>query len=287
MNNSLKIGAVSGLIAGIVGGIVSIFYAIYTLKIGLGYYLLEALSFIPVKQIVIVEIIVNIIWGIVFGIIYSKVYEIIPGKGISKGLVFGLIYYFIYCFRLFVLNLMYWAPWYAFPWLYGIVIYIPFGLAFGISYEFLSRKYPAKKEKIVAIKYNIKSGIHPGAIAGLVQGISVFIGQLLIFNKELYPEYASDLAFLISQLGTHAFFNMAWGIVFGIFYVMFYNKVPRKGVMKGFIYSMIIFFFTSFHVGIYALTHGWLILGIQFIILPSFGFFSFGIVLGYLYKPAK
>jgi len=284
---SWKIGAIAGLIAGIIGGIVSIFYAIYALKIGLGYYLLEALSFIPVKQIAIVEIIVNIIWGIVFGIIYSKVYEIIPGKGISKGLVFGLIYYFIYCFRMFVLNLMYWAPWYSFTWLYMIVVYIPFGLVLGISYEFLSRKFPAKKERIVAIKYNIKSGINPGAIAGLAQGFVVFIGQLLIFNKEIYPKYASDLTFLISQLGTHAFFNMAWGIVFGIFYVMFYDKVPRKGIMKGFIYSMIILFFTSFHAGIYALMHGWLILGMQFIILPFFGFFSFGIVLGLLYKPKK
>jgi hypothetical protein len=66
-------------------------------------------------------------------------------------------------------------------------------------------------------------------------------------------------------------------------FVVFYEKIPGKGVLKGLIFSMIMFFISSFRSGIFVLAYGDLMLGLwQF--GGGFTFFVFGILLGYLYK---
>ena len=91
------------------------------------------------------------------------------------------------------------------------------------------------------IRPDIKGGIHPGAFAGFAGGTAVFVCNFLFYNKELWPKYSTDVVFLLGQFGTHAFFNMIWGAVFGILFVMFYEKIPREGIPKAIIYGMIIF----------------------------------------------
>jgi len=43
-------------------------------------------------------------------------------------------------------------------------------------------KYPLDISKKI-IKYDIKSGIYPGAIAGFIGGIPIEIGNILFFNR--------------------------------------------------------------------------------------------------------
>jgi hypothetical protein len=295
LSSSWKIGAVSGLIAGIVAGIVTVFYAINLLNInahavGYNFWGLGTLSSTIINEIIIVEIPLNIIWCTVLGIIYSKVYDLVPGKGILKGVIFGLIYYLVYAVRWLMINLMYGYKIYDYAWFYYFVIFIPLGLALGISYELLRKRYVVRKEEPVSVKYDVKGGIYPGAIAGLLAGILLFIIQLFL-NKTLYPMIVADINFLVSQLGTHLLFNMIWGAVFGVLFVRFYNKIPSKGILKGITFAMILYFFTTFQFAVWSMAYlfyGSFDYGIAVIIAGLSVFIPFGLVLGFLCrKPSE
>jgi hypothetical protein len=281
---SWKIGAIAGLIAGIIAGISAIFMIIYLLKSGSIFFDLEILPIIPIKQIITVEIMLGVIWGIILGIIYSKIYDAIPGKGITKGITVGLIYVLIFNIRWIMFCTIYSIP---HTFTHFIVTYFLMGLVLGISYELLSKKYISKKEKVVTIKYDITGGIYPGAIAGIVAGLSSFFLSTTIMNPILWPKLVADIGFLISQLGSIVLFNMAWGIVFGILFAMFYDKIPKKGILKALIFSMVLFFLINIQIlrtlmypfnNMYAL---WGISALLFVFVP------FSIVLGLLYKKNK
>lgn len=38
--------------------------------------------------------------------------------------------------------------------------------------------------------------------------------------------------------------GIIWGAIFGVIYPLFYDKIPGKGILKGLVYSLIIFVIT-------------------------------------------
>ena len=67
-----------------------------------------------------------------------------------------------------------------------------------------------------------------------------------------------------------------------------YEKIPNQGMLKGIIFGLTIYLITSFRVGIEFLACGYDIAYSSLWITGTFIlFFTFGIVLGYLYKPTK
>jgi len=286
---SWKIGAVAGLIAGIMTGIATFVDGLIKLSIpifGLYYMGLETLTTSVIRRIAYTEIVLGIIWWAVAGLIYVRIYDLIPGKGILKGLVYSLGLYLIYGVRWASYELFYGSIPTTILFLILFYIFILSGLAFGASYEYFSNKYSVTKYKSKMYKDGFLKGIYPGAFAGLVFGLVAFSIVFLIYNQLLYPSLIPDIGFLVGQLGTHLFFNMVWCALFGMLFVRFYERIPSNGVLKGLIFSMVIYFFTTFRFGIHALAYGQII---WFIgpMLTIFGFIAFGIVLGYLYKPTK
>jgi hypothetical protein len=295
MNNSLKIGAISGFIAGfIILGISWQFFVNISLSIGLYEswfkpFLTNSLAvFIPY----------GIIFGVILGIIYSRVYYLIPGKGILKGLVFGFFLYIITAFRI---------ETYVIP--YGSDIlnsvgdlfdssfaWISFGLVLGIFYQLLSERYCPTREETKIITYDMKSGILPGAIAGVLggtaAGICAIAGHLtgywgVITAGKILP----TIQFWYFQFGHHVLMNMIWGSFFGLIFPRVYNLVPGKKVGKGLCYGLILFLITSFNVGVlvlgfFAYHNAWQFALIQFLsnITSAANAIVFGLVLGYLYR---
>ncbi|MCW4032116.1 MAG: hypothetical protein NWF08_01840 [Candidatus Bathyarchaeota archaeon] len=285
MDKHFKIGIVAGLVAGIAAGIIAIINILFLFNIGRSYYDLPSPPETSMIYITMVELTINIIWGIALGIFYSKVYDLIPGKGVYKGLFYGLVLWLILNVRNATFNVIY-EPHGIFKQILGISIQIVYGLLLGILYEFLQNRYHPVRKKVRIGKQNLIEGIHPGAIAGLIGGIVIFVAHALLMNPLLYPKFVTDIGWLIGQLGTHALINMCWGVIFGIFFVMLYNGIPGNKVLKGVTFAMIIFFITSLRVAFYWLSYesiggfvGW-INGIYL-------FLIFGIILGYLYKPTK
>lgn len=246
------------------------------------------------------NILISIIFGVILGIIFSRVHTILPGRIIIKGLCFGLIVYFIQTIRESTLSLS-----------YGYFAYIAgrnftdfpkfalYGLVLGLLYGFLiNRYYPAKEKTIIT--YDLKSGVLPGAMAGLVGGIAVAITNVVgltftgLFNIPGFPSLPT-FDILIVQAGTHILFNMIWGVIFGAMFAKVYNLVSGKGITKGIIYGLIIYLISTFQIGVFTLGWGlsssiWAITatGIWAITVGFFQFVFFGLVLGLLYKkPAE
>jgi hypothetical protein len=293
--NTLKIGIIAGLIAGFIYGIVLIIIENILATIKLPF----MLSLYDLSKIATIEIIFGIIWGIIFGIIYSMAYHVIPGKGILKGLMFGLFLYFITSIRVAIWVIPYAFYYFAFlNIISGILPWIAFGLVLGFFYESLHEKYKVPKEKKKIIQYDMKSGLIPGAIAGFLGGIpafvSVVIGSILRLMTMLTPEYESwtnyltDIPFLTSQFGTHAFMHMLWGAIFGAIFVRVYNLVPRKGVIKGLYYGLIVLLMSGLRYSFYQLAYGSIDVFWQWILPEVCAFITFGLALGFLYrKPTK
>jgi len=291
---SWKIGAVSGLIAGIVAGIYTVFIHVPMLfKLGLPYLSLPP-PVTPFAKIITVEIVINVIWGVFLGVVYSKIYDLIPGKNISKSLLFSLICYLINNIRGTTLLLFYGNTLSAISYMLFIFPWIAYALVLGFIYEFLQDRYLTINEKLKIKKHEIRSGIHPGAIAGLLGGIIAFITMVIGIAIGFWPSRIPDpdIGFFLSQLGTHAFFNMIWGVFFGMFFVMFYDRIPDKDIKKGIVFSLTIFFITTFRGNIhqiaYADTPKLLLYSYEWITMGFFMFLTVGLVLGLLYrKPPK
>ena len=299
MNNSLKVGIISGLIAGIISAIV---YEIFN-NIALSLDLFEPywrplqtgniITFIPFFGF----------FGIVFGIIYSRTYDIIPKKGIWKGLIYGLFLYFFAIVRLQTFLISYGLLLNAAGELFtGFFSMISLGLVLGILYEFLKNRYHLTKEIKKIVTYDMSSGVLPGAIAGLCGGLAASVFAVIGHATGYWgvpsgagSQILSTIEFWWSQAGTHIFYNMIWGTIFGAFFTKVYYLIPSKKVLKGLYYGLIVYLIASFYpVAIWTfkyLSHGQWEIALQSLLSQSTGFaqaIAFGIVLGYLYrKPPK
>jgi hypothetical protein len=288
LSSSWKIGAVSGLVSGFIAGITTVMSLIIVSFFGLPHYI-SGITDSPILNLAINEIILAVVWGVLLGLIYSCTYEYIPGEKVSKGIFFGMICYFIYNIRTGMLLFFYGdLASLISAIIVGFFTWITFGLVLAILDNKLHKRNMSDKEKQKIRQHDLKNGIYPGAFAGIAMAISVFIVMATIFDPQLYQKYATDIGFLTSQLGSHMLFNIIFGIVFGVLFVMFYEKVPGNGVLKGIIFSLIIFLNTSLRVGITYFAYGLITLFYLWAIWGFLYFPIYGLVLGYLYrKPSE
>jgi len=288
----MKIGAISGLIAGFVAAIVYTIFA--KIAVSLGFYPPNWQAIVPIAYGP--NILLGIIFGIIGGVIYSKVYSIIPGKAVLKGLFFGLILYCILEVRLATFYISYaWLALVAGYIFNGFFRWIAYGLVLGFLYQFLRSRYYPTREETKIVTYDVKEGILPAAIAGLVGGMAAAFANPLSLAIGFYnfpgAPTAPTMDFLISQAGTHILINLIWGTIFGIVFARVYNVVPGKNVLKGIIFSMTMLLLTTFQAAAYLLAWGlsyssaeFIFTALWYIFIAFFNAFFFGLVLGYLYK---
>lgn len=231
---SWKIGAIAGLIAGIVAGIAGVTSAIIQFNMGIHYFFLEPPPETQITSIIVREITINTIYGIGLGIIYSRIHDLIPGNSLKKGIYYGLVLWIIFNFRTAVIALMYgfydWAIIFLLMW--TLIIYGP---VLGIFYEKLGSKYIGVQKRAKKKELDLLKGIQVGAIAGIVYGTIVFLTNTVSAYIGIYGQipgtmespYLTDIGFIMSQLGAHIVFNLFWGAIFGVFFVFFYDRIPR------------------------------------------------------------
>jgi hypothetical protein len=278
MNNSLRIGIVSGLIAGIVAGIVASIFNILTSNFGLGTW---------ESNLIESHLLINSIWGIIFGIIYSRTYGIIPNRSIFKGIIFGLFIFLITNLR----DVSFWLPFGvilpSIGWvIVGLFQAITYGSILSILYQNLCSKYRISI-KIPKIKtYNVGRGIILGAIAGFIGGIAAFFSRIAGMVTGLLPLTVElDPASLLNTLaGYHIILNTIWAIVLGAIFTKVYNLVPGTSLIKGVFYGLIFFLVASFRMGIYFILWGDLFNAWSWLYVGFFNVLYFGILIGILYR---
>jgi len=290
MNTFLKIGIISGLVAGIVAGIMGIIASVILFDFWSAIWVVPNSTTISIFKIATVEFSLAIVWGVILGVIYSKTYNLIPGRGISKGLIYGLFCYLIvpirdagfsivYLFYIGAISLIIW----------GFLIWLPYGLTIGFLYEILLKRYYATIKKRKIIEYDMRSGIHLGAIAGLIGGVVAFVAIFIFESKDYWALVPSEIfnIVLISRLGTHTFIHMMWGIVFGAIFAKVYNLISGKGIMKGLYYGLIVLLITGIHTSFTYIARGNIPIGLAYLLVDVPALITFGLILGALYKPKK
>jgi hypothetical protein len=174
--------------------------------------------------------------------------------------------------------------------------WIAYGLVLAFSYDLLQIRYSLTKEEPKIETYDMKSGIFPGAIAGIVTGfVASFANAILFLSGQFKLPGAPatlTLDFWLSQSGSHILFHIIWGIIFGAIFAKVYNLVPRKGIMKGLSYSLIIFLITTVQSSVYTLGYGVSYSNWSSVYIAIWGIFvglfstgiAYGIMIGFLYR---
>jgi len=292
MNITLKIGVISGLIAGLIAGIVASFIGIPIIsKLGLYYdpFALPSPPILPFTEVLANETINNLVWGVILGIIYSRVSRVIPGKSLVKGLVYGLVGYLLYNIYWVIIFLPFQLlDVVATHIIYGLSIWIPYGIILGILYKFLSDRYYIAKKEPKIITYDMKGGVLPGAFAGFLSGLGTFFTIFMfVFTGiwEIFPRHLIDLGFTLSLVGTQIMIHLIPEIYQGTIYPRVYNLVPGKGIIKGLCYGLIIIFLlVELRLAVLCIGFGIFNIALVAIVTGGIAAIIYGIVLGALYK---
>ena len=292
---SWKIGAISGLIAGIVAGFIGTLMLTVYLYAGLPLNP-HASNIADMPKFATIVIVHKMFWGPILGVIYSRAHEVISNKIINKAVLFGLFCGLVY--QIFdAINLVAYAYIDSFHAIriviFALIVWIPFGLILASLYE---RWHKGKKQKIIA--YEVNSGIHPGAIAGVICGIlsyflAIFYPYIGVFPP-VYSAYLTDIIFMLSQFGTQVLISMIWGTILGAIFAKAYNIIPSKGILKGLYYGLILFFLSGVQLTTFFVaaglafndpSHIWW--GSRWLLFYILVYPVYGVALGYLYKPTK
>jgi hypothetical protein len=135
----------------------------------------------------------------------------------------------------------------------------------------------------------MKNGILAGAIAGVVMGIcTVIVGFTSVsYIGIMQPTYDVTWTPTLMMWLTLAQISLGiiWGGIFGAIYTFVYNIIPRKGVIKGLFFGLLIWLVKDIAAGSYTAL---MIMNVKIAIeLIYYGFFMwiiYGLILGYLYK---
>jgi hypothetical protein len=101
---------------------------------------------------------------------------------------------------------------------------------------------------------------------------------------EKYPEYITDIGFIIDQYGTHTVLNMFVGAFYGAIYVRCYDGIPGKGLIKGAIYGFMIWLIVDLTWVVYAVTYGMIPSALQMGLLMADLYIAAGILIEGFYN---
>jgi len=134
----------------------------------------------------------------------------------------------------------------------------------------------------------MKNSMAAGSIAGCVSGIVAVVCSTISNITGLIPspvgafgpyenilQFAALVIFLL---------NIIWGAILGVLYEKTYNIIPRKGILKGFTYSIVIFLISNIRPVSFSMAFASFNFIFQYTVIGFFVLASYGIVLGYLYK---
>ena len=129
---------------------------------------------------------------------------------------------------------------------------------------------------------SLKIGIISGLIAGFVLAIvnEIFINIRILLG--LYTPFVGSLITnnLVMNIPLFGF----WGIVLGIIYSKVYNVLPRKGILKGLVYGLILYILVTIRIEFFSFAYGKYLDAFGHIFAGFFQWMAYGLVLGFLYE---
>jgi hypothetical protein len=141
----------------------------------------------------------------------------------------------------------------------------------------------------------MKNIVFASAIAGLISGllsvIIIMIGRMIRLFGVLAP-LENALVFSVGWI----ILTVVFCIFFGLLYKGIYELIPRKGVMKGLFFGLFLWAIKDIVAGAYLIFSGtivagglleWITAGFNLIVMGSYMWVIYGLVLGALYKKPR
>jgi hypothetical protein len=134
---------------------------------------------------------------------------------------------------------------------------------------------------------SLKIGIVAGLIAGIVKSIAnIIIGTPILFKLGLPyffipppPDTPFNNIVVMEIIG-----SLIIGFIFGTIYFWAYGVIPKKGIMKGFVFGLFGYLVSRLYWVVLFLSYGQLDAVATTIFYGFFGWIPFGIVLGLVYE---
>lgn len=288
MRNIILAGIIAGIISGIIANVA--FIIANLLRAPMNIVVSGVLTSTFLTTHFIFELVVQGTFGAILAAIYSMYYDATPGKGVLKGLVYGLILYLIGGLYFGFLALVRYglgecALTFALAnWWMIFFCLVSYGLVLGALYE-----RPARTIR----RYDFRDGIIPGTIAGLVGGIVAIVSMIVGVNLRVWdPTHVIPGLLATSSFTTLHMFEIivtiAFGAIFGAIFSMYYDSTPSKGIMKGLLFSLILYLIKDIRMGVIGAGYGYFNAAIAIFWIGFFTLTVYGLVIGVLYrKPTK
>ena len=139
---------------------------------------------------------------------------------------------------------------------------------------------------LLQVYRSIKRGFFYGVIAGVGSGVVGTISWIIGMSLRIWEPIPSILSAtsLTTRLINEIVIAVAFGAIFGVLYSMYYDATPGKGILKGLVFGLLLFFISSVRFGFIGLAYYGMDAAIQVLWPGFFTLITFGLVLGYLYK---
>ena len=127
----------------------------------------------------------------------------------------------------------------------------------------------------------MKKDLVVGFIGGIVNAITAT--AIVVYNSIIGGYAVTTIENIVKY---QIVINLTWGIIFGILYSKFCKSIPGKGIWKGLVYGLMLYFFSNIYMFSYPFVYGDPIMIARHILFLSgiWVWIVYGLVLGILYE---
>jgi len=129
---------------------------------------------------------------------------------------------------------------------------------------------------------SLKAGIISGLFAGIVLGTAYDITTRIAFSLDLFESWWRPIISNITVVNIPLF--SFWGIILGVIYSSIYTLIPKKGIWKGLIYGLFLYFIVTIRIEFFSIAYSLFLNAAGHFFTGFFSWLSYGLVLGILYK---
>jgi len=129
---------------------------------------------------------------------------------------------------------------------------------------------------------SLKAGIISGLFAGIVLGTAYDITTRIAFSLDLFESWWRPIISNITVVNIPLF--SFWGIILGVIYSSIYTLIPKKGIWKGLIYGLFLYFIVGIRLDTFLLPYGLFLWAAGDAFSEFFMWILYGLVLGYLFE---
>jgi hypothetical protein len=130
-----------------------------------------------------------------------------------------------------------------------------------------------------------KIGAVSGLMAGIVLGVFVEFFNQITVSVGLFETWWRPIS--TNNLHINIVLGIIFGVILGIIYSKVYNLIPRRGIVNGLIYGLIIYFLNTVRIEFFNIAYGRYLALLGSYFSGIFVWLSFGIVLGIVYDKLK